>query len=384
MKKGVTPLLWTLVVIDVVLTLVNAIFPNHIPVLILIPILIVIPLAFALLHGAVRYQWSGIITFLVMCLVVSNLLENTSILTGFPFGHYYYTSGLGPKLFLVPLVIGPAYFGTGYLAWVLSTVLIGDVRPKASTFTTFAVPFIASFMMVAWDLGMDPTSSTIRHLWIWEQGGGYFGVPLTNYLGWFFTVYVFFQLFALYLRFRKASREGEELTLPRSYYAQAIVMYAVIGLVIVVNYLVGGPNRAITDAVGIIWQTRVIAEAEATVSIFTMLFAAALSTVKVLHGYALTDFSIDWEREQARCPQGQISSSWTPTRTRNQDVIKIKFGYATCGGCPVRSQCTQSRQRTLTVRRREAHFALEAARQREQTEEFAELYEQRAGAGEPK
>ncbi len=130
MKKGVTPLLWTLVVLNVVLTLVNAVFPNHIPVPILIPLLVLVPLAFALLHGAVRYQWSGILIFLVLCLVVSNVLENTSILTGFPFGHYYYTSGLGPKLFLVPLVIGPAYFGTGYLAWVLSTVLVGDVRPK--------------------------------------------------------------------------------------------------------------------------------------------------------------------------------------------------------------------------------------------------------------
>src|SRR3989440_1443942 len=286
MKKGVTPLLWTLVLLNVVLTLVNAVFPNHLPVPLLIPLLIVIPLAFALFHGAARYQWSGIITFLVMCLVVSNVLENTSILTGFPFGHYYYTSGLGPKLFLVPLLIGPAYFGTGYLAWVLSTVLIGEVRPKASAFTTFAVPFIASFMMVAWDLGMDPTSSTIRHLWIWEQGGGYFGVPLTNYLGWFFTVYVFFQLFALSLRLHKASREGEEPTLPRSYYAQAIVMYAVIGLTFVVTYLVAGPNMAITDAVGIVWQTRSIAEAEARVSIFTMLFAAALSSVKVLQGSA--------------------------------------------------------------------------------------------------
>ena len=140
--------------------------------------------------------------------------------------------------------------------------------------------------MVAWDLGMDPTSSTIRHLWIWEQGGGYFGVPLTNYLGWFFTVYVIFQLFALSLRLRKASYEGEEPALPRSYYAQAIVMYAVIGLVIVVNYLVGSTNTAVTDAVGVVWQTRSIAEAEATVTIFTMLFAAALTAVKVLQGSA--------------------------------------------------------------------------------------------------
>src|SRR6266705_6103098 len=141
MKKGVTTLLWTLVVLNVVLTLVNAVFPNHIPFPILIPLFVLMPVAFALLHGAVRYQWSGILTFLVLCLVVSNLLENTSILTGFPFGHYYYTDVLGPKLFLVPLLIGPAYFASGYFAWVIGTVLIGDVRRKSSAFTTFAVPF---------------------------------------------------------------------------------------------------------------------------------------------------------------------------------------------------------------------------------------------------
>ncbi len=90
-------------------------------------------------------------------------------------------------------------------------------------------------------------------------------------------------------------------------------------------------------------------------------------------GYALRDFSLDWDHQQAHCPQGQTSSSWTPTKTRGQDVIKIKFAYTTCGACPARAQCTQSKRRTLTVRRREA------ARQREQTEEFAQLYDQRAG-----
>ena len=262
-----TGILWVLVAVYGAATFANTLFSLSIPIA---PLLLV-SVAFALLHGALRYRWSGIVTFIVICLVVSNILENTSILTGFPFGHYHYTDALGPKLFLVPLLIGPAYFATGYLAWVLSTILVGDVRRESSALATFTAPFIASFVMVMWDLCFDPTASTIRHIWIWEQGGGYFGVPLTNYLGWFFTVYVFFQVFALYLRFRKASREGEEPTLPGSYYAQAIVMYALIGLVIVVSYLVAGPTMAITDAVGIVWQTRSIAEAEATVSIFTML-----------------------------------------------------------------------------------------------------------------
>ncbi len=280
MTRSISPLLWAIVLINVVLTLVNVVFPGNIP----ISILILMPLPFVLLHGAMRYKWGGIITFVVISLVVSNLLENSSILTGFPFGHYHYTDFLGPKLFLVPLLIGPAYIGNGYLAWVLATALVGDVRPKASAFMTFAVPFIASFVMVAWDLSMDPTNSTIRQGWIWEQGGGYFGVPLTNYLGWFFTVYVFYQLFALYLRFRTASVQAQALTFKKSYYAQAIVLYAAVGLTFVLAYVVGGPNMTVTDAANVSWQTRNIAETAATVSIFTMLFAAALSAVKVLQG----------------------------------------------------------------------------------------------------
>ena len=67
------------------------------------------------------------------------------------------------------------------------------------------------------------------------------------------------------------------------------------------------------------------------------------------NGYALADFSLDWEHEHARCPQGQTSSSWTPTWTRNQEIIKIKFGFAICGACPVRSQCTRV-QATKPVR----------------------------------
>jgi transposase len=97
------------------------------------------------------------------------------------------------------------------------------------------------------------------------------------------------------------------------------------------------------------------------------------------NGYALNDFSIDWEHERAQCPQGQTSSSWTPTWTRNQQIIKIKFGFATCGACPVRSQCTKAKRRSLSVRRQEAHFALDAARKREQTEEFKKEYARRAG-----
>lgn len=116
--------------------------------------------------------------------------------------------------------------------------------------------------------------------WIWEQGGGYFGVPLTNYLGWFFTVYVFFQLFALYLRFRQPART-EAVKLPQAHFAQAVVMYAITGSTFVLNYLAGS-DKTVTDATGAVWHTANIYETAALASLFTMLFLAALAAVNLL------------------------------------------------------------------------------------------------------
>lgn len=274
-----TTILWVLAAAYGAALVANIAFGLSIPIW----IVLLQSVAFALVHGATRYGWRGIAAFIAICLVVSNILENTSILTGFPFGHYHYTDLLGPRLFLVPLLIGPAYFASGYLAWVLGNVLVGEVRRESSAFTTFATPFVASFLMVMWDLTLDPRASTIEHQWIWEHGGGYFGVPLTNYLGWFITVYLFLQLFALWVRFRRARGEAPR-TWPRSHHAQAIVMYAVIGLTPVLTYVVGGGNSPVTDAAGVAWQTRSIAETGAAVSIYTMLFAVALSLVRLVQG----------------------------------------------------------------------------------------------------
>jgi putative membrane protein len=270
--------LWVLVVLLTVARLATTAFSPSLT----IPV-VMATAVFAFVHGALRYRWSGVLAFLVICLVVSNILENTSILTGFPFGHYHYTSG--PRLFLVPLFIGPSYFATAYLAWMVAIVLIGEVRRGSGWLTTVAVPLIASAVMVMWDLTFDPTASTIKQFWIWEQGGGYFGVPLTNYIGWFFTVYLFLQLFALFLRSRRAA-DPESLPLPASYYAQAVISYAVVGLTPVLSYLVFSGNAPVTDVAGVVWQTRGITEAEAAVSIFTMLFVSVLSGVKMLQASA--------------------------------------------------------------------------------------------------
>jgi hypothetical protein len=77
-------------------------------------------IAIATLHGLRRYSLKEFLIFFVITFIVSNFYENLSILTGFPFGHYHYTDALGPKLFLVPLLIAPASercLGTGRALW---------------------------------------------------------------------------------------------------------------------------------------------------------------------------------------------------------------------------------------------------------------------------
>jgi uncharacterized membrane protein len=237
---------------------------------------IVAEVVFVLVHGARRYGWRAIAVFVVAGLVISNILENLSIQTGFPFGHYHYT-GDG-KIFQVPWFIGPAYLATGYLAWIVATVLFDDVRRKSPWLVTVGTPVVGAFAMTAWDLAFDPSASTIHQTWIWENGGGFFGVPLVNYLGWTFTVYLFMQAFALYLRSRGPVPSTPQERTPSD--LQAILLYAATTVPYFVT-LATGDHTTVTDATGATWNTADIYETSALLAIYGMAFLALLALLNL-------------------------------------------------------------------------------------------------------
>jgi hypothetical protein len=84
---------------------------------------------------------------------------------------------------IVPLLIAPAYFGCGYLAWSLAHVFVGVFGNKLRAEQIWRVPLVAVFVMVMWDLTMDPIAATVQKQWIWHDGGSYFGVPLCQLSG---------------------------------------------------------------------------------------------------------------------------------------------------------------------------------------------------------
>jgi putative membrane protein len=266
-----TTTLWALTAVVFLGLLVSAFVPG------LRLVVIVVQVGFALLHGARRYSWRAIAVFIVAGLVISNVLENVSIQTGFPFGHYHYTDG--GKIFQVPWFIGPAYLATGYLAWVVGTVLLGDVRRKSPWLTTIGTPVIAAFAMTAWDLALDPTSSTVNHAWIWENGGGFFGVPLVNFLGWTFTVYLFMQVFALYLRRRgPLPAAGPDRAIASD--LQATLLYVATTFSFFTKFATG-TRTTVTDAVGATWHTGDIYETSVLLTVYGMVFIALLALLRI-------------------------------------------------------------------------------------------------------
>ena len=100
-------------------------------------------------------------------------------------------------------------------------------------------------------------------------------------------------------------------------------------------------------------------------------------------GFDPDHFVIDWQQQQATCPQGHTSSSWTPAiDNRKNEVIKIKFSTRDCQACPVRSLCTQSSRhvrRTVTIRPHEQYEALKQRREQEKTNDFTNVDAKRAG-----
>jgi uncharacterized membrane protein len=164
-----------------------------------------------------------------------------------------------------------------YLSWTLARLILGGMRNPLEGPRVVTLPLVAAFIMVAWDFSQDPVWSTISHLWIWQQGGAYYGVPVSNFLGWYLTVYVFYQLFALYLRGRSTSSGP----LPSGYWHIAVLFYAVSAAGNILLALpLAGPS-VVSDPTGAQWRVSDITGTCALVSIFMMGAFAVMAWVRL-------------------------------------------------------------------------------------------------------
>jgi len=107
---------------------------------------------------------------------------------GFPFGHYSY-EGFGARIAGVPIPI--------VIAWGI--YLYVCYLSAAPFFKGMERIIITALLMVLLDLAIDPVMVELG-VWRWEEAGEWFGIPSSNFLGWFITSIVALLLYKMLAR----------------------------------------------------------------------------------------------------------------------------------------------------------------------------------------
>ncbi|MWG33666.1 bisanhydrobacterioruberin hydratase [Halomarina oriensis] len=106
-------------------------------------------------------------------------IEYLGVTTGEPYGAFEYTVELGPMLFdTIPVALPVFFFPLVLNSYLLCLLSLGDRADR-----WFVRLPVAVAAVVAMDLVLDPAAVAVQ-FWAYDAGGVYYGVPVSNYLGW--------------------------------------------------------------------------------------------------------------------------------------------------------------------------------------------------------
>jgi uncharacterized membrane protein len=252
-------------------------YADRLPAILIMLLHVIPPAVFALVHGRTLYGTKGIATFTACCLGIGCIAESISLITGFPFGHYHFTAAMGPKLFNVPILLALAYLGIGYVSWILAVLILGYRDLPIRGTRLVSTPLLAGLIMLAWDIAMDPDWSTVDHIWVWHSGGAYFGVPLSNFGGWFLTAFLYYLAFALYCKMRPISSQPTS----QVFWGLPILLYATcaLGNLLILQQPMAPP--IVFDAAGKQWHTGDILVSCILISLLVMTPLALLAWLRL-------------------------------------------------------------------------------------------------------
>ena len=154
-----------------------------------------------LLAAVLHLGWRAVLSFTVVGYLISFGSEVSSINTGIPYGWYYYidaTSNRELWISGVPFFDSLSYVFLCYCSYSTALLLLAPLRgwrwnlvplETCTLRRSFAVLFLGSLLQTYLDIIIDPVSLQ-GHRWFlgqiygYREQGHHFGVPLSNYLGW--------------------------------------------------------------------------------------------------------------------------------------------------------------------------------------------------------
>lgn len=121
--------------------------------------------------------------------------------TGWPFGGYAYTDGLGFKVLeRVPYSVPLSWCYMGFASYLLALVILASRDGGRRAWLPLA---LGALLLMAWDLALDPAMASASmpiRFWTWHETGPYFGMPIRNLAGWFGVGFLFMSVSRLLWR----------------------------------------------------------------------------------------------------------------------------------------------------------------------------------------
>lgn len=158
-------------------------------------------LAVYLVAAVTHLGWKKTLTFTVAGYLIAFISEYSSINTGIPYGWYYYIDTTKTQeLWIagVPFFDSLSYVFLTYCSYTAALLTLSPIKTWRWNLVTLetkslrhsgAVLLLGSLYQVFLDIVIDPVALQ-GHRWFlgqiygYREAGGHFGVPLSNYLGW--------------------------------------------------------------------------------------------------------------------------------------------------------------------------------------------------------
>ena len=160
---------------------------------------------FFILHSIVFLGLFNTLLFFVSSFLISLFLEIIGANKGYIFGKYSYEPQLcpGPLVGNVPILIAVSWTGIIYMSLNYSFLFL---EKNFNELISFEIILLTSILITILDLVLDPIAVD-EGRWKWQSPGKYYGVPVKNFLGWFFNTTI---VLLFYKQFSKEHFLGEQ------------------------------------------------------------------------------------------------------------------------------------------------------------------------------
>lgn len=177
-----------------------------------------------------EYKLFGLV-FSFFIIVSTILVEYLGVQYGLFFGHYFYNPDFGLYIADIPLTIGTAWLMVIATTHALVKPMVLAIKQPIVQLLLYSL--VGAVAAVVMDLILDPVAANVKQYWVWDGDGLYYGIPFSNFVGWFFIALTLHFLLWIGVRFLRRTKDFHPYWQDRMIvlYVLMIAMFSIIALV---------------------------------------------------------------------------------------------------------------------------------------------------------